>query len=104
MLLCGSTDLIRVVISLETLSVASYLLSGYLKRDPRSSEAALKYLLVGSAAAAVYLYGSSFLYGLSGSTNLETSDFYLQRNSFGHFLGTLLFRLNILLSETYCYK
>ena len=70
MLLCGSTDLISVFISLETLSVASYLLSGYLKRDPRSSEAALKYLLVGSAAAAVYLYGSSFLYGLSGSTNL----------------------------------
>ena len=67
MLLCGSTDLISVFISLETLSVASYLLSGYLKRDPRSSEAALKYLLVGSAAAAVYLYGSSFLYGLSGS-------------------------------------
>jgi len=72
MLLCGSTDLISVFISLETLSVASYLLSGYLKRDPRSSEAALKYLLVGSAAAAVYLYGSSFLYGLSGSTNLTT--------------------------------
>ena len=71
MLLCGSTDLVSVFISLETLSVASYLLSGYLKRDPRSSEAALKYLLVGSAAAAVYLYGSSLLYGLSGSTNLE---------------------------------
>ena len=70
MLLCGSTDLVSVFISLETLSVASYLLSGYLKRDPRSSEAALKYLLVGSAAAAVYLYGSSLLYGLSGSTNL----------------------------------
>jgi NAD(P)H-quinone oxidoreductase subunit 2 len=72
MLLCGSTDLVSVFISLETLSVASYCLSGYLKRDPRSSEAALKYLLVGSAAAAVYLYGSSFLYGLSGSTNLST--------------------------------
>ena len=72
MLLCGSTDLVSVFISLETLSVASYLLSGYLKRDPRSSEAALKYLLVGSAAAAVYLYGSSLLYGLSGSTNLSS--------------------------------
>ena len=47
MLLCGSTDLVSVFVSLETLSVASYLLSGYLKRDARSSEAALKYLLVG---------------------------------------------------------
>ena len=71
MLLCGSTDLISVFVSLETLSVASYLLSGYMKRDARSSEAALKYLLVGSAAAAVFLYGSSLLYGISGSTNLE---------------------------------
>ncbi|KGG12961.1 NADH dehydrogenase subunit 2 [Prochlorococcus sp. MIT 0601] len=71
MLLCGSTDLISIFVSLETLSVASYLLSGYMKRDPRSSEAALKYLLVGSAAAAVFLYGASLLYGLSGSTNLE---------------------------------
>ena len=71
MLLCGSTDLVSVFVSLETLSVASYLLSGYLKRDSRSSEAALKYLLVGSAAAAVFLYGASLLYGISGSTNLK---------------------------------
>ena len=72
MLLCGATDLVSVFVSLETLSIASYLLSGYMKRDARSSEAALKYLLVGSAAAAVFLYGSSLLYGLSGTTNLET--------------------------------
>ncbi len=71
MLLCGSTDLVSVFVSLETLSVASYLLSGYMKQDARSSEAALKYLLVGSAAAAVFLYGASLLYGISGSTNLE---------------------------------
>ena len=66
MFLCGATDLVSIFISLETLSVASYLLSGYMKRDARSSEAALKYLLVGSAAAAVFLYGASLLYGLSG--------------------------------------
>ena len=66
MFLCGSTDLVSIFISLETLSVSSYLLSGYMKRDARSSEAALKYLLVGSAAAAVFLYGASLLYGLSG--------------------------------------
>ncbi len=71
MLLCGSTDLVSVFVSLETLSVASYLLSGYIKRDARSSEAALKYLLVGSAAAAVFLYGASLLYGLSGTTSIE---------------------------------
>lgn len=71
MILCGATDLVSIFISLETLSVSSYLLAGYMKRDARSSEAALKYLLVGSAAAAVFLYGASLLYGLSGSTSLE---------------------------------
>ena len=73
MFLCGATDLVSIFISLETLSVSSYLLSGYMKRDARSSEAALKYLLVGSAAAAVFLYGASLLYGLSGgATDLAT--------------------------------
>ena len=69
MFLCGATDLVSIFISLETLSVASYLLSGYMKRDARSSEAALKYLLVGSAAAAVFLYGASLLYGISGGNS-----------------------------------
>ena len=54
MFLCGATDLVTIFVSLETLSVSSYLLAGYMKRDARSSEAALKYLLVGSAAAAVF--------------------------------------------------
>ncbi len=72
MLLCGATDLVSVFVSLETLSVASYLLSGYMKTDARSSEAALKYLLVGSAAAAVFLYGASLLYGISGTTSLAS--------------------------------
>ena len=71
MLLCGATDLVSIFVSLETLSVASYLLSGYMKRDARSSEAALKYLLVGSAAAR-YSSGASLLYGLTGgSTSLK---------------------------------
>ena len=79
MLLCGATDLVSIFVALETLSVSSYLLSGYMKRDARSSEAALKYLLVGSAAAAVFLYGTSLLYGVSGgSTNLDAITIALQ--------------------------
>ena len=82
MFLCGATDLISIFVSLETLSVSSYLLSGYMKRDARSSEAALKYLLVGSAAAAVFLYGASLLYGLSGgSTSLEGVGLALQTSA-----------------------
>ncbi|MBM5828123.1 MAG: NAD(P)H-quinone oxidoreductase subunit 2, partial [Cyanobacteria bacterium M_surface_7_m2_040] len=82
MLLCGSTDLVSIFVSLETLSVSSYLLSGYMKRDARSSEAALKYLLVGSAAAAVFLYGASLLYGLTGgATGLDAVALALQSST-----------------------
>ncbi len=82
MFLCGSTDLVSIFISLETLSVSSYLLAGYMKRDARSSEAALKYLLVGSAAAAVFLYGASLLYGLSGgATSLAAIGIALQTSA-----------------------
>jgi NAD(P)H-quinone oxidoreductase subunit 2 len=72
MFLAGADDLVMVFVSLETLSISSYLLSGYAKRDPRSNEAALKYLLIGASSSAVFLYGMSLLYGLSGGqTNLH---------------------------------
>jgi len=73
MFLCGANELTMVFISLEMLSISSYLMTGYMKRDPRSNEAALKYLLIGAASSAIFLYGMSLLYGLSGGeTNLNT--------------------------------
>ncbi|MEL6398293.1 MAG: NAD(P)H-quinone oxidoreductase subunit N [Cyanobacteria bacterium J06607_6] len=66
MFLSGANDLVTIFVSLETLSISSYLLTGYMKRDPRSNEAALKYLLIGAASSAIFLYGISLLYGLSG--------------------------------------
>lgn len=72
MFLSGADELVTIFVSLETLSISSYLLTGYMKRDPRSNEAALKYLLIGAASAAIFLYGMSLLYGLSGGeTNLS---------------------------------
>ncbi len=101
MVLCGATDLISIFISLETLSVSSYLLAGYMKRDARSSEAALKYLLVGSAAAAVFLYGASLLYGLSGgatsldaiSVALRSSDTPITALALVFVLATVAFKI-----------
>jgi NAD(P)H-quinone oxidoreductase subunit 2 len=66
MLLSGSSEMVMIYVALETLSIASYLLSGYTKLDVRSNEAALKYLLLGAASSAIFLYGMSLLYGLSG--------------------------------------
>lgn len=72
MFLSGANELTMVFISLEMLSISSYLMTGYMKRDPRSNEAALKYLLIGAASSAIFLYGVSLLYGLSGGkTNLN---------------------------------
>ncbi|WP_449419764.1 NAD(P)H-quinone oxidoreductase subunit N [Phormidium nigroviride] len=73
MFLCGADELVMIFISLETLSISSYLLTGYTKRDPRSNEAALKYLLIGSASSAVFLYSLSLLYGLSGGETTLTA-------------------------------
>ena len=50
MLLAGANDLVTLFVSLETLGLSSYLLTGYMKRDVRSNEAALKYLLIGAAS------------------------------------------------------
>ena len=72
MFLSGANELTMVFISLEMLSISSYLMTGYMKRDPRSNEAALKYLLIGASSSAIFLYGMSLLYGLSGGeTNLN---------------------------------
>ena len=66
MFLSAANELAMIFISLEMLSISSYLMTGYMKRDPRSNEAALKYLLIGASSSAIFLYGVSLLYGLSG--------------------------------------
>lgn len=70
MFLSGANELVTIFVSLETLSISSYMLTGYMKRDPRSNEAALKYLLIGASSSAVFLYGISLLYGLSGGETI----------------------------------
>ncbi|MCK5176405.1 MAG: NADH-quinone oxidoreductase subunit NuoN, partial [Candidatus Aenigmarchaeota archaeon] len=77
MLLCGANDLIMVFIALETLSISSFALCGYTKADKLSNEAALKYLIFGSVSTGVMLYGFSFIYGITGQTNLKDISAFL---------------------------
>ena len=70
MLLTGANDLIMLFVAIETLSISSFALCGYTKLDKLSNEAALKYLIIGAASTAVMLYGFSFLYGITGQTNI----------------------------------
>ncbi|MCU0569269.1 MAG: NAD(P)H-quinone oxidoreductase subunit N [Oculatellaceae cyanobacterium Prado106] len=91
MFLSGADELVMVFVSLETLSIASYLLTGYMKRDPRSNEAALKYLLIGAASSAIFLYGVSLLYGLSGGeTRLSQITTNLLANNANESIGVVI--------------
>ncbi|MSR77400.1 MAG: NADH-quinone oxidoreductase subunit N [Candidatus Omnitrophica bacterium] len=70
-LMGASSNLLMIFLSVEFVSILSYLMVGLLKKDARSKEAAIKYLLFGSAASAVMLYGISLLFGISGSLDFE---------------------------------
>jgi NADH-quinone oxidoreductase subunit N len=70
-LLASSNDIITFYLSFEMVSLTSYILTGYLRKDRKSNEAALKYFLYGAAASGVMLYGLSLAYGLGRSTNIE---------------------------------
>lgn len=74
--LCGANDLITFFVSIECLSLSSYLLASYSKKDIRSNEAAMKYLLMGGASSTILAYGFSWLYGLSGG-ELELTNLVL---------------------------
>jgi NADH-quinone oxidoreductase subunit N len=69
--LAAANDLIVLFLALEIMSVAVYVLAGLLRRDARSTEAALKYFLLGAFASGFLLYGIAFFYGAAGSTRLD---------------------------------
>ncbi len=70
-LMATATDLIVIFLALEVLSLAVYVLTGIRRDDPKASEAAFKYLLLGAFSSAFFLYGIAFTYGLTGSTRLD---------------------------------
>jgi len=67
----SATDLILIYLSIELLSLCSYILAGFLKTVDRSSEASLKYVIYGAVASGIMLFGISILYGITGTTNLQ---------------------------------
>ncbi|MDF2719896.1 MAG: NADH:ubiquinone oxidoreductase subunit [Paenibacillus sp.] len=70
MVMASSGDLITLFVGLELLSITSYILVGMRKKQYASNEGAFKYVVTGGISSAIILYGMSFLYGMSGSTNL----------------------------------
>lgn len=69
-LVAYSTDLVMLFVAWELMSIPTYVLVGFMKRNPSSNEAALKYFLFGALSSAIIVYGISLSYGLTGSTNI----------------------------------
>ena len=84
-LISSATDLILIYLSIELLSLSSYILAGFLKTVKRSSEASLKYIIYGAVASGIMLFGISLLYGLTGTTNLYVMNAILQHAQIGGF-------------------
>lgn len=70
-LLVASNDFITLFLNLETLSIAMYVLTGVTRRNPRSTEAAIKYLVTGAFSTGFLLMGITYLYGATGSVRLD---------------------------------
>jgi NADH-quinone oxidoreductase subunit N len=71
MILAASGDVLSLFLGLETMSLGVYAMTGFRRTSPRSTEAAVKYFLLGSFAAALLLYGAALLYGVTGHTDFE---------------------------------
>ncbi len=69
-LMASATNLVTLYLSIELVSMVSYVLAGYKRHDRRAAEAALKYVIFGSVASGVMLFGMSYLYGLLGTANV----------------------------------
>jgi NADH-quinone oxidoreductase subunit N len=94
LLLAASNDIVMLYLSLEMVSITSYVMVAYLKGDRMSNEASLKYLLFGAAATGSMVYGLSLLYGITGTTSLpwirEALSMGLSGEQLGLYVATLL--------------
>lgn len=73
-LLAMSLNFVMVVLSLELISLSSYLLAGF-SEDSKSAEGSLKYFLFGTVATAIMIYGLSLVYGLTGTLDFSSNQF-----------------------------
>ena len=84
MLLAGVNDVVSLFVALELVSIPSYVLAGYHRKDPKSAEAALKYVLFGALSSGLMIYGFSLLYGVTGTTNIpKMAELLASQGSFG---------------------
>ncbi|MDQ7782245.1 MAG: NADH-quinone oxidoreductase subunit N [Desulfomonilaceae bacterium] len=83
MFMVSGNHLLTIFVGLETLSISIYVLAGIIPKNPKSSEAALKYLILGGFSSGIFLYGAALLYGSAGSTGLPALTEYFKAGTFG---------------------
>jgi len=98
MFMASGVDLVVLFLGLETMALSFYVMTGFLRANKRSNEAALKYLLLGAFSSGILAYGFSLLYGVSASTNigqigkmLDARLQYTAANGFADWLAILAF-------------
>jgi NADH-quinone oxidoreductase subunit N len=96
MVMAQANDLIIIFLGLEILSIGLYVLVAFDRHRAASSEAALKYFLLGGFASAIFIYGAALTYGATGSTTLTSIAYFLGKNVLLHD-GVLLAGLGLLL-------
>ncbi|MBI5204107.1 MAG: NADH-quinone oxidoreductase subunit N [Nitrospirae bacterium] len=80
MIMASAGDLIVLYLGLELMALSTYILAGFIRYDIRSNEAAMKYFLLGAFTSAFLLYGTSMIYGLTGTTDLKAISAYIVAN------------------------
>lgn len=92
MLVAGVSDLLSLFVSLELVTVSSYVLAAFKRNDPQSTEAGLKYLVIGAVSSAVLLFGIALLYGAAGSVEFTALSAHAAARGFSPLLalGTAL--------------
>src|SRR5262249_56634861 len=72
MFMSSGVHLASIYIGLELMSLSSYILAGFFKNEEKSTEAAMKYFVLGAVSSGILLYGISLIYRVTGSVNLLT--------------------------------
>ncbi|MEK9138401.1 MAG: NADH-quinone oxidoreductase subunit N, partial [Bacteroidota bacterium] len=100
-LMAGASNLLMMYLALELSSISSYILSGYTKEAPDSSEASLKYVIYGALSSGLMLYGISIIYGLTGSLDIYAINGVLAQ---GDYNGIALLIAGVLAMAGFGYK
>src|SRR5260221_4775599 len=108
MFMASGVDLIVMFLGLETMALSFYVLTGFLRREKRSNEAALKYVLLGAFSSGILAYGFSLIYGLSGTTSIRNIQAAFDARSnlarviqFSHLTGGMGDQARQILAERY---